>query len=66
MAGVDFFNDDGAGSTMGSAHGWQRKIRFNAKYDPRKGPCMFNASFAYCEQLGKWRQFAPNNGDRQN
>ena len=28
------------------AHGWQRRIRFNAKYDPRKGPCMFSASFA--------------------
>jgi hypothetical protein len=46
----------GTGSYPPAWKGWHRRSLRAARYDPLKKPCFTRASFAYCEQLGTYRQ----------
>ena len=42
----------GTGSYPDPPQGLQLKMRLADKYVPLRGPCFFNASIVYCEQVG--------------
>jgi len=44
--------DYGTGSYPFPPHGWHERILFNVSQPPLNGPCFFNASMPYAEQVG--------------
>ena len=53
----------GTGSYPLPPHGWQRSSRRTASHVPLIGPCLRNASSAYCEQVGVKRHEGGLRGD---
>lgn len=53
----------GTGSYPCPPQGWQRLNRLTVSHNPLNTPCFFNASMAYCEQVGVNRHLGPRNGD---
>lgn len=53
----------GTGSCPCPPQGWHRSIRLIASHSPLNGPYFFNASTAYCEQVGVNLHLGPSIGE---